>query len=122
MAIDYAKFAKTALAQIEKAGKPIMLHVPGTGGGYVPGVGLTPEVPGQDVPGVGALFGYKQEYIDGSTVRHGDQRLLVAPQIAVEPMTGYTVTVGGVTYNVVNVDRVSPAGIPVLYKLQLRGV
>ena len=49
-------------------------------------------------------------------------RLLLAPQIEVEPKTGDTVTVGVKVYNVVDVGIVAPAGVAVLYKLQLRGV
>ena len=123
MAIDYAEIAAGALESIAEAGQPVTLHVLGTaGGGYAPGAGVVEYMPAIDVTGIGALFGYKQTHIDGTNILHGDQRLLLAPQIEVEPVTGNTMTVGGVRYNVVRCERVAPAGIPVLYKVQLRGV
>lgn len=120
--IDYAEIAAGALESITEAGQPVTLHIPSVDGGYVPGVGVVEGTPARDVTGTGALFGYKQQHIDGTNILHGDQRLLLAPQIEVAPVAGHTMTVGGVGYNVVRVERVAPAGIPVLYKVQLRGV
>ncbi|GAB2472141.1 hypothetical protein GCM10027082_24570 [Comamonas humi] len=120
MAIDYDEIAAGALESIQEAGQAVTLHRPGPPGPFVPGQPVTPTV--IDYPGVGALFGYKQNAIDGTNILHGDQRLLLAPQITTEPKTGDTVTVSAKTFNVVRVEVVSPAGVPVLYKLQLRGV
>ena len=120
MTIEWDEIAAGALESIEEAGQPVTLGT--AGGGYAPGVGVVDEMPACDVTGIGALFGYKQTHIDGTNILHGDQRLLLAPQIEVTPVTGNTMTVGGVRYNVVRVERVAPAGIPVLYKVQLRGV
>lgn len=120
MAIDYAEIAAGALESIADAGQPVTLHRKGPPGPFVPGQPVTPTV--LDYPGTGALFGYKQRDIDGTLIKHGDQRLLLAPQIEVSPKTGDTVTVGTKVYNVVDVGIVAPAGVPVIYKLQLRGV
>lgn len=123
MAIDYAEIAAGALESIAEAGQPVTLHHKGPSGPpgpFVPGQPVTPTV--LDYPGTGALFGYKQRDIDGTLIKHGDQRLLLAPQIEVSPKTGDTVTVGAKAYNVLNVGIVAPAGVAVLYKLQLRGV
>ena len=120
MAIDYAEIAAGALESISEAGQAVTLHRPGPPGPFVPGQPVTPTV--IDYPGTGALFGYKQRDIDGTLIKHGDQRLLLAPQIEVAPKTGDTVTVGAKVYNVVDIGIVAPAGVAVLYKLQLRGV
>lgn len=122
MAMDYADIAAGALESIAEAGAPMVLHKKGTDGVYVPGVGPQPGTPVRNIPGTAAVFGYKQSAIDGTQIRQGDQRMLLAPQIAEEPVKGDTVTAGGKTYNVMNMERVAPAGIVVLYKLQLRGV
>ena len=122
MAIEWDEIAEGALESIAEAGQPVTLYLPSVDGVYVPGVGFVEGTPAREVTGTGALFGYKQTHIDGTTILHGDQRLLLAPQIEVEPVAGNTMTVGGVRYNVVRVERVAPAGIPVLYKVQLRGV
>lgn len=122
MAIDYARIAKQALKQIENAGMPVTLHIPGTGGGYIPGAGVVPDTPPTNHDGTGALLGYEAKYVDGKTIQHGDQKLILAPQIGAEPKAGHALTAAGVTYNVVGAERVAPAGVVVLYKLQLRGV
>lgn len=120
MAIDYDEIAASALEAIAEAGQEVVLHRKGTPGPFVPGQPVTPAV--VDYSGTGALFGYAQKHIDDTNILHGDQRLLLAPQIEVEPKTGDIVTVGAKTFNVVRVEIVAPAGVPVLYKLQLRGV
>ena len=122
MPIDYDEIAAGTLDSLTEAGQPVMLHKPGTEGGYVPGVGFVEGSPARDLPGTGAVVGYKQQHIDGTRILQGDQQLLLAPQIEAEPVTGDTATAGGVTYNVISVQRVAPAGVPVLYKVQLRGV
>lgn len=120
MAIDYDEIAAGALESISEAGQAVTLHQKGPPGPFVPGQPVTPTV--VDYPGIGALFGYKQNAIDGAYILQGDQRLLLAPQIETEPKTGDTVTVGAKVYGVVRVEVVAPAGVAVLYKLQLRGV
>ncbi|MDR0216187.1 MAG: hypothetical protein LBJ15_19630 [Comamonas sp.] len=120
MAIDYDEIAAGALESIAEAGQPVTLHRKGPPGPFVPGQPVTPTV--VDYPGTGAVFGYKQRDIDGTLIKHGDQRMLLAPQIEVAPKTGDTMTAGASVYNVVDVGIVAPAGVAVLYKLQLRGV
>ena len=123
MAIDYDEIAADALAAIEDAGQAVTLNIPDTGGGYVPGVGVVPTWTTQD--GVGVLLDYTQREIYGTAIQHGDQKLLLAPQIGVTPSTAHTVTVAhlGMTkvFTVKNVGAVAPAGAPVLFILQLRG-
>lgn len=126
MAIDYDEIAADALAAIEEAGQAVTLNIPGTGGGYTPGVGVMPANPATTAEGIGVLLDYTQREIDGTVIQHGDQKLLLAPQIAVTPSTAHTVTAMhlGVskTFTVKNVGAVAPAGVPALYIVQLRGV
>lgn len=126
MTIDYDEIAADALTAIEEAGQVVTLNIPGTGGGYVPGVGVVPAEPATTAEGVGVLLDYTQREIDGTTIMHGDQKLLLAPQIAATPSTAHTVTAMhlGVnkTFTVKHVAAVAPAGQPVLYIVQLRGV
>lgn len=125
MAIDYDEIAADALVAIEEAGQAVTLNIPGTGGGYVPGVGVVQVNPSTTADGIGVLLDYTQREIDGTNILHGDQKLLLAPQIAVTPSTAHTVTAMHLgqskTFTVVNVGAVAPAGVPVLYILQLRG-
>ena len=122
MAIDYAEIAAESLESIAEAGQSVTLHKAGTDDVYIPGGQPGGVTLARDIPGIAAVFGYKQSAIDGVQILQGDQRMLLAPQIAEEPRKGDTVTANGKTYNVMAVERVAPAGVPVLYKLQLRGV
>lgn len=126
MAIDYDEIAADALTAIEEAGQVVTLNIPGTGGGYVPGVGVVPANPATTAGGIGVLLDYTQREIDGTNIMHGDQKLLLAPQIAAAPSTAHTVTAmhlgQGKTFSIKHVEAVAPAGQPVLYILQLRGV
>lgn len=126
MAIDYDNIAAGALESIAEAGQVVTLHKPGTDGEYVPGVGEQPGTAGQDFTGTGALFGYKQRDIDGAKIMRGDQRLLLAPQVAEVPDITWFVTaihLGKPTkFSIKDLEAVGPAGAPVLFKLQLRGV
>lgn len=125
MAIDYDEIAAGALEAIEEAGQAVTLNIPGSGGGYVPGVGVVPANPATTAQGVGVLLDYTQREIDGTVIQHGDQKLLLAPQIAAIPTTGHTITAMHLgeskTFTVKDVAAVAPAGAPVLYTLQLRG-
>lgn len=126
MAIDYDEIAAGALEAIEEAGQAVTLNIPGTGGGYVPGVGVVPANPATTAEGIGVLLDYTQREIDGTVIQHGDQKLLLAPQIAATPSTAHTVTAMHLgqskTFTVKHVGAVAPAWQPVLYILQLRGV
>lgn len=125
MAIDYDEIAADALEAIEEAGQAVTLNIPGSGGGYVPGQGVVPANPATTAEGIGVLLDYTQREIDGTVIQHGDQKLLLAPQIAVTPSTAHTVTVVHLgiakTFTVKSVGAVAPAGAPVLFILQLRG-
>lgn len=118
--INYPSIAEGALSALADAGQPVTLTRKADPGPFIPG---EPVVTGDlNYSGIGALLGYKQQHIDGVSILQGDQRLLLAPQIGVQPMAGDTVTASGRTFNVVACEVVAPAGVPVLYKLQLRGV
>lgn len=84
-----------------------------------------PANPATTAEGIGVLLDYTQREIDGTVIQHGDQKLLLAPQIEVVPTTAHTVTAMHLGVNkaftVKNVGAVAPAGVPVLYILQLRG-
>ena len=69
--------------------------------------------------GVGAAFGYKQNQIDGEIIQRGDIRLILEAT-STAPLIGDTCTIDSVVYKVLFVEKVSPAGTPVIYKLQLR--
>lgn len=66
-----------------------------------------------------AVFNYAQKYIDGTLIQAGDKQAYCAP--AVTPEQGDRFTWDVADYTVVDVKAVAPAGVPVLYEVQLRG-
>lgn len=69
--------------------------------------------------GNGAAFGYKSGEIDGTVVIKGDIRLIV-DAMTTPPLIEDNVTIDSLIYRVMNVEKVNPAGTPVIYKVQLR--
>lgn len=67
-----------------------------------------------------AVFDYKDRDIDGERVQRGDRRVLMSPDVQQAPEVGDKVNIQSVVYQVIDVITVSPGGIPVLYKIQVR--
>jgi hypothetical protein len=73
-------------------------------------------------PVTAAIFAYPQRYIDGTLIRTGDKRALVSPVgLAVDPKPGDTLTdAAGVVFQVIDAKATAPAGVAVLWTLQVR--
>lgn len=80
------------------------------------------EVGKQDFQVLGALFSYVQQDIDGTVIHQGDQRFLMASELLLRPEPGDQVLIDLQVFSVVSVKATEPAGITVIYDLQLRGV
>lgn len=65
-----------------------------------------------------AVFAYAQKYIDGTLIQQGDQLAYCAPGVV--PEQGDRFGWQGATLTVIAVKPVSPAGVPVLYEVQVR--
>jgi len=55
---------------------------------------------------------------EDSTIKAGDKKVLTIE--LEEPLPGDTITAQGVTYQYVNHKNIAPAGVDVLYKIQVR--
>lgn len=64
-------------------------------------------------------YPYKISNRDGTVIQANDKFLFVQAGIAVPEMAD-TVTANGIGYQIINIMPLSPAGIDVLYELQLR--
>ena len=62
---------------------------------------------------------YSAKEIDGTLIQRGDCKLML-PGVAPAPLVGDTINLGGIIWNVVNVTTDQPAGVPVLFTLQVR--
>ncbi len=72
--------------------------------------------------GFGALFEHKSENIDGILVKVGDKQVLLSPIDITEPKVNDIVIVNGVSYSIIQVMVINPAGIVCLYELNVRGL
>lgn len=119
MAFDYAAIkVNVADKLIEKFGAPVTLTKTVGGGGY--DENGDPVVPSATtVTGDGVKLDFKQDEIDGTNIVAGDARLLLGSASGA-PVNGMTVPIGGVTWRVMQVWPLEPAGVNVMYTLQLR--
>ena len=89
-----------------------------SGSAYDPDTGtMTPTY--TSLPTTAAVFDFAQKYIDGTLILQGDKQAYCAPAVA--PVQGDQFDWHGVTYTVIAVKPVSPAGVPVLFEAQIRG-
>lgn len=70
--------------------------------------------------GVGVPVGYKASEIDGTNIRRGDVKVIVAGSGITEPKVNGQVSFIGLTGTIKNVEIVAPDGTPIVYKLQVR--
>lgn len=121
--MNAAATATKAAAMIAKAGMPMILRVT-TPGTYDPATGTDTGVTTADHAAVGLLtnpFSTNREaYFANSLVQSGDKVVLMGATVAVRPQAGHHVVVGSDAWLVVAVVTVEPAGVPVLYKVQVR--
>jgi len=124
MSAFYDKMGATALRLIERFGQTITLRdtVPGE---YDPVTGgSTPETtvdqPAQAILQDYALQQSGMTYAEGTVIKQGDKKILVAAQGLTPPQLTTTVLAGGVTWTIVNIKEINPAGTPLVYELQGR--
>lgn len=119
MSYDYAKAAASAKRQLERFGRLVCLRRVTTGE-YDPATGAAAQKI-VDHEATCVFLDYAQRDIDGTRIREGDRRVLMAPD-APRPLTGDAVVIDDQVLGVVAARVMEPAGVPVLYELQVRGV
>jgi hypothetical protein len=120
----YSNMQGVALRLIEKFGQTITLRdtVPGE---YDPVTGeQTPDVevdqPAQAILQDYALQQSGMSYAEGTVIKQGDKKILVAAQGITPPTLTTTVLADGATWTIVNIKEINPAGTPLVYELQGR--
>lgn len=109
-----------AIAEVSDKGRSVTLTYT-TQGTYDPGddtfTGQTTTT--QTVKAV--ILNFRRAEIDGTLIKNGDRRALVAPDnLTRAPKTGDTITDGSEVFSIQNVEEVKPGDTVLLYKLQLR--
>lgn len=119
MSFDYSVTAATADRLIERFGVAVTLtrSVPGA---YDPATGApaAATVTTQSVKAV--VRDFPQAYIDGTFIRSGDRKVLVAALGITAPQAGDVFPWDGQSLVVVESKALAPAGSAVIYTLQVR--
>ena len=124
MSAFYEEMAGVALELISEFGQTITMRdtVPGE---YDPVTGAqTPDVevdqPAQAILQDYALQQAGMSYAEGTVIKQGDKKILVAAQGLTPPTLTTTVIADGATWTIVNVKEINPAGTPLVFELQGR--
>ncbi len=104
----YSDLAASALALLEEYGQTVTLSRT-VRGAYDPATGAPAAGTTTTYTGTAAVFDY-------------DQVAYLATDGVVLPLSGDTMTAGGVVYTVIRATQVNPAGTAVLYNVQLQGL
>lgn len=114
----YAEMQATAQELLEDFGAPVQLIKKGNpSAGFDENGDPITATPDIIVNGVGAALNYNINEIDGTVIQAGDCKLLYRGD---EPEINMAVMLSGIKWRVVAVMPLSPAGIVVMYGLQLR--
>jgi hypothetical protein len=114
----YDDIAATAVELLAEFGAPVTLTSVATGS-YDPATGQGATTP-TNYPATGVKLDYEQREIDGTNIRSGDQRVYLAPDLAVTPKTGDRLTVGASVFQIIASRPLSPATTTVLHDVQVR--
>ena len=74
-----------------------------------------------EYPCKAVVSNYHESVLDGTTIRQGDKKIIIAAQgLTIEPAVTDVIVCNSVAYNIVAVTVVSPAGTPIIYVVQAR--
>jgi hypothetical protein len=125
VSFDYGKSAATALKLLQKFGRTVTHTRQVSGNDYNPSTGAATVTPSNQT-GTGCvldfqLMNYGTTFEGQTVIQQGDKYALLATSgITNVPVPGDLFVAGGVTWNIMGVKTVSPAGTDVLHKLHLR--
>lgn len=113
----YAEMADVATELLTEFGQTVTITRT-TGGSIDPVTGV--ETPGTTAvySPVGVLKPYPNRLIDGTRIKAGDRELIVDD--TVEPLLTDAITVNGEALVAQEIEVVSPAGTPIVYKIRVR--
>lgn len=117
MAFDYKDLRIVAADMLKEFGQLITIKQK-TDKQYDPATGSNQQTM-EAYTGYGCALNYKSNEIDGTRILTGDMVVLLE-NIATTPVIGDSVLVNGMEMRLISIERVSPANIDVIYKLQVR--
>jgi len=118
---NYAELASIASELLAEFGQNVVLTRVSAPGVYDPATGVTTGETTTSITLKGAMFnfGRNQTTERNALIQVGDRRLLLEAGSSAPQLTD-AVLVDGVTYGIVSIGKVNPAGTPVTYSLHLR--
>lgn len=118
----YSRATATAVRLLQKFGAAGSLTRADAGSGaYDPNTGTT-STTARAFGCTAAVLDYDAKAIDGTLIRAGDARVLVAPSKEFTPQEGDMFTVAGRSLTAIRVSTLAPAGFTVLHEVQARGL
>jgi hypothetical protein len=118
--MDYPSLASTVLSMLTTYGCSMTI-VKEASGAFNPATGKKDPSTIVQVPCLGVIDQYDAFMVNGTSVLSDDQRFYIAASgVAQPPVAGDKITMGAATWNVVNVNTVGPAAIPLYYDVQVR--
>lgn len=118
MSFDYLASRDTASRLIAQFGRQMTIRKQVVGK-YSAGRAPVREQPYQ---ATGVSLDYSQREIDGTRIRIGDRRVLLAVGGFSAPNTGDEIEIGCSLHRIVDMRPLDPGGTVVLYDLQVRGL
>ena len=121
----YARLQATANRLLKGKGQSLTLTKV-TAGTYNPATGGFTGAGTSTQMAYGAIFDYGTKQIDGTLIKAGDKQLLLSAfktdgAALTAPVLGDTVSIGGVTYTLVEpLKEVNPAGTVVMFDCNVR--
>ncbi len=119
MSFDYASIATVADNIIINFGVPVTVVSKGTASYNVNTGAVVATDTTQTANGV--VTNYDSKDIDNTLILRGDKRLLLSPIGITTIKPDAKVTIAGISYNVISVNETNPAGVALVYDLQIRG-
>lgn len=117
----YTRAIATVLRLLAKYGAETTLTTPSdTAPTYDPATGIaTPASPTVNTV-TAAVFPYGDKYIDGTLILAGDEQAYISASGITEPKPGSVLVWRSKNYTTVRAKVLGPAGVNVLYELQVR--
>ena len=114
---DYLKMRERVTKSIAEFGAPAIIRhkVASPNTPWNPGSGTI-----TDYEVYAVITEYDTREIDGTAIRRTDQKALVSVNDEIEVTTNDDLVMGELSYNILNARPISPAGIAVVYELQVR--
>ena len=117
--MNYAALQATAGVLLTGSGAPLVF-TRSVAAAYDPTTG-TAAVTLTTYTVTGTVIDYPDINAPGSDILRGDKRILIsAVNLAVVPQPSDYLTIDGAQHSVINIKRLAPAGLPVLYTAHVR--